>query len=180
MVSRRDSRREMDIGHLVELHESTKSSSRLNLSTLSDISCKFIRANRSRLGIVRVLSGTGSRYGEDKAGTLRGTKEPACDLLRREAFSPFAPFFSARARNARGSVLPPFARRRRRARAFYFLSVGAATNRGIRSDIHRFQASTTTWSSRERRPAASNGGDPKPDGFDAEARPYDLRGTSSA
>jgi hypothetical protein len=74
----------MAIRRLVELHESTKSSSALNLSTPSDTWCKFIRANRSRLGIVRFLLGTGSRYGEDKAGTLRGTKKPACDLLRRE------------------------------------------------------------------------------------------------
>jgi hypothetical protein len=41
----------------VDLHESTKSSSALNLPTPGDTWCKFIDAKRSRLGILLVPHG---------------------------------------------------------------------------------------------------------------------------
>src|SRR5215472_18300782 len=97
----------------------------LNLSTLSDTWRKFISANRSRLAIVLLPLGTAGRHGNDERRSFKRNEKPAWNLLQREAVVPFAPFFSARARNALGSVLPPFAHRRRRARAFLLLSVGA-------------------------------------------------------
>ena len=96
---------------------STKSSSALNLSTPGDTRCKFIDPNPSRLGIVLVPHGTSGRHGKDKSRDFERNEKPACDLSRSRSIC-FAPFLSARARNAVGSVLPPFARRRRRARAF--------------------------------------------------------------
>jgi len=85
----------------VELHESTKSSSALNLPTPGDTRCKFIDSGRSRLGILLVPHGDRRpSWQGQRPGPWEERKNDPRSFSTRSIWSFRVASFFARARNA--------------------------------------------------------------------------------
>ena len=122
---------------LVELRETTKSSSALNLSTLNHTCCKFIRVYRSRLGIVRVPLGDRQPFWRGQSRNFERNERTGLRPSSARSIWSFAPSFPRGLGMPEVAFCPPLRTEGAGPVRFYFLSVGEhRTARSAARSIH--------------------------------------------